>query len=514
MLARSSLDWKAPNYDPVFVDRLAALERLRADPGLIPSLKLYYKDNPADFISDWGMTFDPRLAEIGKATTIPFCLFPKQVRFVEWLHQLWLNREDGLAEKSRDMGVSWLCVGFAVWMWLFHAGTVIGFGSRKEEYVDKLGDPKSLFWKVRQFINLLPVEFQPHGWDETKHAPSMRIMNPENDSVIVGEAGDNIGRGNRTSLYFKDESAFYERPDAIDAALSMTSNCKVDVSTPNGAGNPFYRRRHSGKVKVFVFDWRDDPRKSEDWYRQQCDKLDPVIVAQEIDRNYEASVSDAFVPGDIVETAQRRGPADIRAVGGIRVGIDVARFGDDKSVISFRKGRVLIRQAVAVKLDVLAVANWARTEISLLSEPPEQIAVDTIGLGAGVADILRGWYPDQQYRGVARKLVVDVNSSLRMSNGQDYNLRSAMWREMREWLKGASIPRDPDLKSDLTSLRYKYKGGEMLMEDKADAKARGMKSPDRADSLALTFAVPTKVGQEYNSVPSFTNPLPSMGMLG
>lgn len=514
MLARSNLDWKDTNYDPVFVDRLAALERLRAEPGLLLPLKLYYKDHPADFISDWGMTFDPRLAEIGKATTIPFCLFPRQEQFIAWLHQLWLNREDGLAEKSRDMGVSWLCVGFAVWMWLFHAGTVIGFGSRKEEYVDKLGDPKSLFWKVRQFINLLPVEFKPHGWDETKHAPSMRIMNPENDSVIVGEAGDNIGRGNRTSLYFKDESAFYERPDAIDAALSMTSNCKVDVSTPNGAGNPFYRRRHGGKVKVFIFDWRADPRKSEEWYRQQCDKLDPVIIAQEIDRNYEASVSDAFIPGDIVETAQRRGPADVQPIGKMRVGIDVARFGDDKSVISFRRGRVLVKQVVVAKYDVTQVATWARNEILMFGDIPEQIAVDTIGIGAGVADILRGWYPDQATRnGIARKIVVDVNSSLRMSNGQDYNLRSSMWREMREWLKEASIPRDPDLKSDLTSLRYNYKGGEMLMEAKADAKERGMKSPDRADSLALTFAIPTKEIYQAPRVQPFKPSEASMGVM-
>ena len=56
-------------------------------------------------------------------------------------------------------------VAFAVWMWLFHDGTVIGFGSRKEEYVDDLNDPKSLFWKARQFINLLPKEFRPEGWD-------------------------------------------------------------------------------------------------------------------------------------------------------------------------------------------------------------------------------------------------------------------------------------------------------------------------------------------------------------
>ena len=185
----------------------------------------------------------------------------------------WRGREDWLVEKCRDVGLSWLCVAVAVWMFLFQPGTVVGFGSRKEEYVDKLGDPKALFWKIRTFIDLLPAEFRPAGWNSDKHAPFMRVINPETGAAIVGEAGDNIGRGNRTSIYFWDESAFYERPEKIDAALSQTSNCKGDVSTPNGEGNPFWKKRFGGRIPVFVFDWRDDPRKGPSWYEQQKSTL-------------------------------------------------------------------------------------------------------------------------------------------------------------------------------------------------------------------------------------------------
>ncbi|MDU9711647.1 hypothetical protein RGC52_08065, partial [Helicobacter pylori] len=78
--------------------------------------------------------------------------------------------------------------------------------------------------------------------------------------------------------------------------------------------------------------WESDPRKDQAWYQKQCDTLDPVVVAQEIDRNYEGSVSDAFIPSQLVSEAMRRGPADVIAKGGLRVGIDVARFGDDKTV--------------------------------------------------------------------------------------------------------------------------------------------------------------------------------------
>lgn len=484
-------DWKAPDYDGEFGRRLAGLKKMR-ELGTAPKLREFYAKEPAAFIDDWGCTFDPRNAEIGLPTTVPFVLFDRQAEFVHWVVERWRNREDGLVEKSRDMGVSWLCVGVAVWMWSFHPGVVIGFGSRKEEYVDKIGDPKSLFWKVRHFIEWLPGEFRPHGWGD-KCAPYMRISNPENGAAIVGEAGDNIGRGNRTSIYFKDESAFYEHPDAIDAALSQTSNCKIDVSTPNGAGNPFYRKRHGGKIPVFVFDWKQDPRKDEAWYQKQVDTLDAVIVAQEIDRNYEGSVVNAFIPAELVNAAAARGPADVRAQGGLRVGIDPARFGDDSTVISFRRGRVLLKQVVLQKLDVTQVAGRSRSEIVAYGEMPEQIAVDTIGVGAGVADMLRGWFPDRIDQETQRRhpVVVDVNSSLRMDNGQDYNLRAFMARELRDWLKTASIPNDQDLRTDLTALRYGYRGGELLLESKDDAKKRGVKSPDRFDSLALTFAYPT-----------------------
>lgn len=499
-MASGAWDWKNPDFNAEFERRMAALQRLRDDPTLLPKVKDFYRDNPAEFIDDWGVTFDPRNAEIGLPTQIPFVLFPKQAEFVTWLMARWRNREDGLVEKSRDMGASWLCVGFAVWMFLFHPGTVVGFGSRKEEYVDKIGDPKSLFWKVRFFIDNLPVEFRPEGWDSSKHAPHMRVVNPENDSSIIGEAGDNIGRGNRASIYFKDESAFYEHPEAIDAALSQTSNVKIDVSTPNGVGNPFHRKAHAGRIPKFIFDWRDDPRKGKDWYDKQVSILEPTIVAQEIDRNYEASISNAFIPGELVGAAMRRGPADVPVGGGLRIGVDVARFGNDKTVITFRKGRALVHQVVLEKLDTVQVTTRVKAEVDAYNERPEQIAVDTIGIGAGVADQLRGHYPDRitypNGPGGERKLVpvvVDVNSSLRMSNGQDYNLRAFMWREMREWLKGASIPNDDALKTDLTGLTYLFKGGELLIESKDDAKLRGLKSPDRADSLALTFAYSTVV---------------------
>lgn len=489
MAAPEWFDFRAPDYERIYQLRAERLQRIRTDPGLVPGLREHYKANPVDFINDWGMTFDPRNAEIGLPTVIPFLLFPKQAEFVTWVRDRWLGREDGLAEKSRDMGISWLSVGIAVWMWTFYSGVVIGFGSRKEEYVDKLGDPKSLFWKVRQFINLLPAEFRPKGYIEAKHAPHMRILNPETGAAIVGEAGDNIGRGNRTSIYFKDESAFYERPDAIDAALSQTSNCKIDLSTVNGNGNPFYRKRHSGKVKVFTFHWRDDPRKDDAWYQKQRESLDPVIVAQEIDIDYNASTSDAWIAGDLIAAAQRNGPADIETLGSWNIGVDAAHFGDDESVIHKRRGRLNLPQVTRRGIDGLGLAAVVSSECDDLVAAGGDIGAIVIELdGPGVSCF------DQLKAGKYASKVVGIHTGARLSDGKNYNVKARMWREARDYLDSppVSMPNCGELRSQVASVKYKYKDGLLLMQSKKEYKAIYGKSPDRADAFVLTFGAAAK----------------------
>lgn len=500
-------DFQNPDYDRVFKQRSEALIRIRENPELLPKLKEYYKDHPVDFINDWGMTFDPRNADIGLLTTIPFLLFDHQADCINWLVEKWRGRQDGLVEKSRDMGLSWLCVAFSVWMWLFHPGTVVGFGSRKEEYVDKIGDPKCLFWKIRQFIEMLPQEFKPEGFDLKKHTPHMRILNPENGASIIGEAGDNIGRGNRTSIYFKDESAFYERPDAIDAALSQTSNCKIDVSTPNGNGNPFYRKRHSGKVPVFTFHWTKDPRKDEQWYLKQKNDLDPVILAQEVDIDYNASVSDAWISGELVSSAQMNGAADIEAVGQWIIGVDAAHFGDDETVIHMRKGRLNLQQVTRRGIDGIQLAAVINEECDKLIDSGGEIYAIVVELdGPGVSCF------DQLRKGKYSTKVEGVHTSTRMKDEKNYNLKAKMWRDARDYLnnKPVCLYPDPELKSQLCSVKYLYKDGLLLMQNKKEYKKDFARSPDRADAFVLTFAVQEIPDQRRNN--NYTNS--SYGWMG
>src|SRR6478736_623766 len=227
-------NFKEPDYLKVFNWRLEKLNEIRRTPEILPVLKEYYKNNPGQFITDWGCTSDPRNVECGLPAVLPFLLFPRQQEWIDWAFERWKNGERGISEKSRDMGLSWLSTAFACTLCLFHHGIAIGFGSRKEEYVDKRGDPKSILEKARQFMVLIPEEFRP-GWDDRKHAPHMRINFPHAGAIISGEAGDGIGRGDRKSIYFVDEAAFLPRPELVEASLSRTTNCRIDISTPHGS---------------------------------------------------------------------------------------------------------------------------------------------------------------------------------------------------------------------------------------------------------------------------------------
>ena len=335
-------DFKKPDYIKVYEWRINKLLSIRRNQKKLSHLKAYYKENPAQFIIDWGITYDPRNVERGLPANCPFLLFPKQEEWINWFIGLWKNRKPGLTEKSRELGLSWLTVALAATMCLFYDGLSIGFGSRKQEYVDKLGDPKSLLQKVRFFMNYIPKEFRGE-WDISKHAPHMKIHYPETGSIISGESGDGIGRGDRTSFYIIDESAWLPHPELIDASLSQTTNCRVDISTPHGMNNPFARKRHSGNISVFTFAWRDDPRKDQEWYLEKCKDIDdPVVIAQELDLSYSASMEGVLIPSAWIQAAiDSHKKLNIQPTGINTAGLDIADQGKDKNALSCRKGILL-----------------------------------------------------------------------------------------------------------------------------------------------------------------------------
>ncbi len=337
------MDYKNPDYVGIFQDRVANLIRIRKEPDKLPLLKAYYKEHPIQFITDWGCTLEQRNADIGQPVLIPFILFPRQLDLLEWILESWRMREPGVMPKSRDVGASWCAMALSCALGIFIDNFTAGFGSRKEEYVDNGdGDPKSLFYKGRRFLENLPQEFRG-GYETKKHARDMLIQIPNTNSVLSGEAGKSIGRGNRVAIYFVDESAHLENPQATDTALSMTTNCRIDMSSVNGTDNPFYEKFSTWpQRRIFIFRWQDDPRKDQDWYLKKCSELNPLVVAQEIDLDWNASKEGVLIPSDWVQSAiDAHIKLNIKPTGAKTAALDVADKGVDLCAWSGRHGIVL-----------------------------------------------------------------------------------------------------------------------------------------------------------------------------
>lgn len=200
----TTLEWP-PDYSAVYAWRTEVLRTLTSDPTALSSAKAYYATRPSEFIMDWMDTYDPRKSPLNSDPAqrgekwMPFVFFKRQKDVIEFFESCSHDQESGLVEKCRDFGLTWLACAYSVWRWLFVKDDAIGWGSRKETLVDKPGDPDSIFEKLRLLVKRLPQCWLPSDFKWSKHSTFMKLVNPDNGSIISGEAGDNIGRGGRKS---------------------------------------------------------------------------------------------------------------------------------------------------------------------------------------------------------------------------------------------------------------------------------------------------------------------------
>lgn len=524
-----------PDYVSVFAWRQQQLQLLRSNPALLKGALEYYRTHPVEWINHWVDTYDPRVAGGDLPPRMPLILFQRQDDLIGFLLAALQDQESGLIEKCRDMGATWVCAAFSVWLWLFWPGAAVGWGSRKEQLVDKIGDPDSIFEKMRMIIRGLPSLFLPAGLRPSDHMTYMKIINPETGATITGEAGDNIGRGGRKLIYFKDESAHYERPEKIEAALADNTRVQIDISSVNGLGNVFHRRRESGaewnasaklpagKTRVFVMDWRDHPAKTQAWYDARRRKAEDDgllhVFAQEIDRNYSSSVVGVIIKSDWVRASIdahiKLGFGDS---GGWAAALDVSDGGGDTNALAKRKGAVLRHLEEWGDVDTGVTARRAVAACDGIG--PLELAYDCIGVGAGVKAetnrlIEEGFMPRairlvpwNAGAGViepdARLIPGDKDSPIN-SDFFDNLKAQAWWSLARRFEKTYRAINEPgftwsaddmiSLPSDLPLLRKlekelcqvtAKKGSRLKMV--VDKTPEGTKSPNLADAVVMAFS--------------------------
>lgn len=516
------VDWKNPDYAAVFRERARRLAWIRANPAQLPAIKKHYATAPggiAQFISDWAMTVDPRVSGKGRSPIMPFLLFPKQMDLVNWIIDRWRAGEPGVLVKSRDVGASWVAFATACALCIFHKDFMVGFGSAKEDKLDRSGDPDTLFYKGRAFMQYIPQEFRA-GWTLKNNSQHLRLAFPDTGSSITGEAGDNIGRGGRKAIFFVDEAAHVERPLLIDASLAANTDCRIDMSSVNGTANPFAIKATSGKVSRFDFGWRDDPRKDAAWYEKKCAEIDnPVIIAQEIDCNFSASVEGVVIPSLWVQACiDAHIKLGIKPTGVRKAGLDVADSGKDKNALCVRHGIVAqhAQQWSGKDSDIFATCEKAMALCDEHGLPG--FDYDGDGLGAGIkgdarvcnekrVEAKRKPIAANMYRGSAA--VHDPEGMVKGLDrkNEDYylNAKAQNWFHVRERCRNTynaiqGAPYDPDtllsissafpdcprLVAELSQPVYKAnQAGKMMIDKLPD----GAMSPNLADALVIAFAL-------------------------
>ena len=513
-------------------DALRRLRQLECD--LCAIDKVYW-------FNTWAWTYNPKL--VGRNDPwLPFDLFPRQVELVHWLQARSDHNEDGHCVKSRDIGFTWVCGGFALNNWLFVDRYKANFGSRKAEYVDKIGDPDSIFEKVRLLLRGLPHWMRPPSNKVSDN--HMLLVNHDRGSIIRGESGDDMGRGGRSKDAFYDEFAFVQQQDSVDASSSANSDCRIFGSTVNGQNNLFYTMQTGDRFRddqKFRFHWTDDPRKAtgtvtlpdgtvESWEKNTRRRMEPWKFGSEYDCDFSASVEGICIPARWVESAKklrtlvhyeppRRGVA----------GGDVGGDGSAKSVAVARFGALVVPPRAWTHGDTIQTASDMLAYCKEIDLPKRKdgykcevtaLNYDSVGVGKGTQDALKRHKTKIVTRGVNTGLppTEDLWPDGETSQQKFFNLKAELWWKTRARFKKShekvlflegdreegvdhpideciimpsdKSPESVKLASQLSQVKVDTdaESGKIVIQSKKSLKKDKVPSPDHADALVLTEA--------------------------
>jgi phage terminase large subunit len=301
---------------------------------------------------------------------------------------------------------------------------------------------------------------------------------------------------------------------AIDAILSSGGARLLMIGNPTSLSGRFYQSHHidpnSKKFHVSCFDTpnftNNGIRNVEDLKNIDLDSIEviaphlitPEWVHDKIRKwgeespmfqarclgDFPSAEVNTLIPLNFIEAAateERREELEAKQKDPLHfIGVDPARYGDDKSVITERWGGIVNKQVINGKEDTTQTAGRVKQ-----LKPAAGIFVDVDGVGAGVADTLRSDKIDN---------VVDIHGSAgvgKNDQGLEFvNLRARVYWELAEAFKRGeiSIPEDGELMAQLSAIRYEVTRRGIKIEEKSEIKKRTLVSPDQADSLAYSYA--------------------------
>ncbi len=424
-----------------------------------------------------------------------------------------------LVLKGRQQGVSTLIGGRFYHRVSWHKGTQAFI------LTHALDATQNLYKMAQRYYENTPVVVKPEV--STSNAKEL-IFGILDSGYKLGTAENKaVGRSATIQLLHGSEVAFWanasEHAKGIMQAVPSEPGTEIILeSTANGLGNFFHQQWQQAEAglsdfrAIFVpWFWQDEYARSVDnefsitseeselaryynltpeqlsWRRYKIAELS--VTGQDGEKAFrqeypctpdEAFVTtgeDTYIQPDIVMRARK---CNAEPVGRLVIGVDPARFGDDRTCIIRRRGRVAYDLQSYSKKDTMEVVGLCHRILE--EEKPDKMFIDIGGLGAGIVDRL--------FELGYRSIVVGVNAGSRPLNAKIFsNKRAEMWGSLLEWLRDepCQVPDNDPLHSDICGIRYKIdSNSRLVMEKKEDMKKRGIRSPDSADAICLTFAQP------------------------
>jgi phage terminase large subunit len=317
-----------------------------------------------------------------------------------------------------------------------------------------------------------------------------RTARPENPEALQGFHSENI-------LFLIDEAPGVAEQvfQVAEGALSTDGAFVVMAGNPTREDGYFHDSHHKRRESWACLHWDGEtsPLVSKTYVEEMKKKygVDSPIYQVRVKGNFSTAV-DGVISLGLCEAAKAR---DVRPLANAeeRWGLDVGRFGDDSTALAKRKGNVQLEPTKEwFGKDTMQTVGILKNEYDKAANKPTVIAVDVIGIGAGVVD-----------RAKELKLpVVGVNVAESASVEDHYmRLRDELWFEGRKWLeaKDCKLCDDDALIAELTTAKYAIQSnGKIKVEGKDEMRKRGIASPNRADAWLLTFA---KVGAVVKDKP-------------
>lgn len=314
-------------------------------------------------------------------------------------------------------------------------------------------------------------------------------------------------RGKRIVLIADEASAISDKIwEVAEGALTDENTEIIWLALGNPTQNTGRFRECFGRLKhrwkTFQIDARrvagTNKRQLKRWVEDYGEDSDFVRVR--VRGEFPRAGSNQFISSDLVATCRKYRATGFSALPKI-LAVDVARFGDDQTVIGTRQGRKVRILAKLRGLDTTQVA--ARTIDFIEKEYPDAVVIDGDGIGAGVVDQVKA-------RGFDEHLFEFHGGRSARDSKKYFNRRSEVWGLMRDALKeGMEIPDDPELEADLTGPEYGFSAKQQIqLEKKEDMKKRGLSSPDCGDMLAMTFAEKITLSTSEPEKPEYSYDFP------